>query len=167
MIKVNQYFHQSHIFIKMEEPLLIILRMADSNQTHIDKLCFMVLMVDDHIRMSMYKLNDEYYPPPVIQLEDDENEEGPDDDGPTEYLSDDEDVSNTKDGIPFQDKNRLGGKILAVWEGYKSLLEHDYSRAGYMLSVDAKTYVHAKLSVLYIYVNYHVIFLQCIIIKII
>ena len=64
----------------------------------------------------MPDINNEYYPPPVIQLEDDENEEGPDDDGPTEYLSDDEDVSNTKDGIPFQDKNRLGGKILAVWE---------------------------------------------------
>ena len=47
-------------------------------------------------------------------------------------------MSNTEDGIPPQDKNRLGGKILAVWERYKPLLEHDYSRSGYMLSVDAK-----------------------------
>ena len=49
----------------------------------------------------------------------------------------------------------------------KPLLEHDYSRIGYMLSVDTKTYAHAKVSVLYIYVNYHVIFLQFTIIKII
>ena len=35
-----------------------------------------------------------------------------------------------------------------------------------MLYVDAKRYTHAKLSVLYIYVSYHVIFLQFIIIKI-
>ena len=69
-------------------------------------------------------------------------------------------MSNTEDGIPSQDKNQLGGKILAVWERYKPLLEYDYSRAGYMMSVDAKTYAHAKVSVLYIYVNYHVIFLQ-------
>ena len=86
-------------------------------------------------------------------------------DDPTEYLSDDGDVSGTEDGIAFQDKNRLGGKILAVWERYKPLLEHYCSRAGYMLSVDVKTYAHANVSVLYIYVNYHVILLQYIIIK--
>ena len=74
-------------------------------------------------------------------------------------------MSNTDDVIPSQDNNLLGGKILAMWERYKPLLEHDYSRAGYMLYVDAKTYVHAKVSVLYIYVNYHVIFLQFIILK--
>ena len=84
-----------------------------------------------------------------------------------EYLSDDEDVYSTEDGIPSQDKNQLGGKILAVWERYKPLLDHDYSRSGYMLSVDAKTYAHARLSVFYIYDNYHVIFLKCIILKII
>ena len=49
-------------------------------------------------------------------------------------------MSDTDDGIPPQDNNRLGGKILAVWERYKPLLENDYSRAGYMMSVDAKTY---------------------------
>ena len=76
-------------------------------------------------------------------------------------------MSNTEDGIPSQDKNQLGGKILALWERYKPLLEHDYYRAGYMLSVYDKTYANAKVSVLYIYVNYHVIFLQFIIIKII
>ena len=101
--------------------------------------------------------------PPVPQLEDDEYEEGPGDDGPPEYLSDDEYISNTEDGIPSQDKERLGGKILDVWERYETLLDHDYSRAGYMLSVDAKTYAHAKVSDLYICVNYHVIFLQFII----
>ena len=67
---------------------------------------------------------------------------------------------NTEDVIPSQDKNRLGGKILSVWDRYKPLLEHDCSRAVYMISVDAKTYAHAKVSVLYIYVNYHVIFLK-------
>ena len=56
---------------------------------------------------------------------------------------------------------------MAVWERYKPLLEHDYFRAGYMISLDAKTYEHAKVSVLYIYDNYHVIVLQLIIIKII
>ena len=29
MIKYDQSFHQRHIFIKMENPLLILLRMAD------------------------------------------------------------------------------------------------------------------------------------------
>ena len=74
---------------------------------------------------------------------------------------------NTEDGITSQYKNQLGGKILAVLERYKPLLEHDYSSTGYMLSVDAKTYAHTNISVLYIYVNNHVIFLQFIIIKII
>ena len=74
-------------------------------------------------------------------------------------------MSNNDDGIPYRDKNRLGKKILAVWDRYKPLLDHGYSRAGYMLSVDAKTYAHTKVSVLYIYVNYHVILLQFIIIK--
>ena len=74
-------------------------------------------------------------------------------------------MSDTEDGIPFQDNNRFGGKILAVWEIYEPLLKHDYSRSRYILSVDAKTYAHARVSVLYIYVNYHVIFLQLIIVK--
>ena len=106
----------------MEKPLLILLRMADSNQPHMDKLRFMVLMADDHIRMSMPDINDEDYFLPVTELEDDENEEGTGDDDPPEYLSDDEDVSDTEDGIPSQDKSGLGGKILAVWERYKPLL---------------------------------------------
>ena len=53
MIKDDQSIHQSHIFIKMANPILIILSMANSNQPHIDKLGSMVLMVDDNIRMSM------------------------------------------------------------------------------------------------------------------
>ena len=65
MIKDDQYFHQSHIFIKMEIPLLIIMRMSDSNQTHMENIRFMVLMVDNNIRMSMPELNDEYYPSPT------------------------------------------------------------------------------------------------------
>ena len=85
-------------------------------------------MFDDHINISMPELNDEDYTPPVTQLEDDEYEEVPGDDDPPEYLSDDEYVFNTEDGIPSQDKNRLGGKILAVCERYKPLLEHDYYR---------------------------------------
>ena len=72
----------------------------------------MVLMVGDHIRMSIYELKDEDYFSPVTELEDDENEEDPGDDGPPEHLSDDEYVSNTEDGITSQDNNRLGGKIL-------------------------------------------------------
>ena len=68
MIKVDQYFHKSHIFIKMEKPLLIILRMADSNQPHMEKLLFMILMVDDNIRMSMSDLNNPEYLPPVTEL---------------------------------------------------------------------------------------------------
>ena len=74
----------------------------------------MVLIVDDHIRISMPELNDEDYSPPVTYLEYDEYEEGPSDDDPTEYLSDDEYVSYTEDGIPSQDNNRLTWKIFAV-----------------------------------------------------
>ena len=65
MIKYNQYFNQSHIFIKIAKPLLIILSMATSNQPHMYKLRFMVLMVDYHIRMSMPELNGEDCFPPV------------------------------------------------------------------------------------------------------
>ena len=61
IIKDSQLFHQRHIFIKIENTLLIILRMADSNQPHMEKIWSMVIMVDDHIRMSMPELNDEYY----------------------------------------------------------------------------------------------------------
>ena len=70
IIKDYKYFHQRHIFIKMANPLLILLRMADSNQTDMKNLQLMVLMVYDHIRMSMPDLNDEYYFPPVPELED-------------------------------------------------------------------------------------------------
>ena len=76
-------------------------------------------------------------------------------------------MSNTEYGITSQDKNLLGGKILAGWESYKPLLENDYSRAVYMMYVDPKTYAHAKVSILYIYVKYYVIFLKFIILKII
>ena len=58
MIKDDQSFNQRYIFIKMAKPPFIILRMDDSNQPHMDKLLFMVLMFDDHIRISMPKLND-------------------------------------------------------------------------------------------------------------
>ena len=71
MIKGDQYFHQRKIFINMAKPLLILLRMADSNHPHRDKPRFMVLMVDDHISMSMSEINYEYYLPPVTELEDD------------------------------------------------------------------------------------------------
>ena len=47
--------------------------------------------------------------------------------------------------------------ITTYWEVKYWL--HDYSRSGYMMSVDYKIYSHAKVSFLYIYVNYHVIFL--------
>ena len=57
----------------MAKSLLILLRMIDSNQPHMDKLRFRVLMVDDHIRTSMPELNDEDYFPPVREFEDDEN----------------------------------------------------------------------------------------------
>ena len=52
-----------------------------------------------------------------------------------------------------------------MWESYKPLLECDCLREGYMLSVDANTYIHKKVSGLYIYVNYYVIFLQFSILK--
>ena len=95
-IKFYQSFHQRHIFIKMETPLLILLRITDSKQPHRDKLRFMVLMANDHIRMSMSELNDKDYFLPVLELEDDKNQEGPGDDDTPEYLSDDEDVSLMK-----------------------------------------------------------------------
>ena len=66
----------------MSKPLLIFLSMADSNEPHMDNIRFMVLMVDDQIRMSMSEINDEDYFPPVTESEDNENEEGPGDDGP-------------------------------------------------------------------------------------
>ena len=52
----------------MSNPILILLRMADSNQTHMDKIRFMFLMVDDHIKMYMSDLNDEDYFLPVTDL---------------------------------------------------------------------------------------------------
>ena len=70
-----------------------------------DKIRFKVLMVDYHIRMSMPEINNEVYFPPVPELEYDEYEEGPGDDDPSEYLSGDDDVSDTEDGIPSQDNN--------------------------------------------------------------
>ena len=57
MIKYDQSFNHRQIFIKMEKTLLIILRMPESNHHHMDKLRFMVLMVDDHISTSMPEIN--------------------------------------------------------------------------------------------------------------
>ena len=68
----------------MAKNLLIILKMDDSNQTHMDKLQFVVLMVDDHIRISMPELNDDGFFPSVTDLEDDGCEEIPGDDDPPE-----------------------------------------------------------------------------------
>ena len=65
MIEYDQSFHQRLILINMENHLLILLRMDDSNQPHMEKLRFMSFMVDDNIKMSMPKLNDKYYFPPV------------------------------------------------------------------------------------------------------
>ena len=59
MIKYDQSFHQRHIFIKMANPLLCLLRIADLNQPHMDKSRFVVFVVYDHIRMSMSELNDD------------------------------------------------------------------------------------------------------------
>ena len=73
MIKDYQSFNQRHIFIKMANPLLIILRMANSNHPHMEKLRFMVLIVDDHIRMYISDLNNKDFLPPVIEFEDDKN----------------------------------------------------------------------------------------------
>ena len=114
----------------MAKLLLILLRMADSNQPYMGKLRFMNLMVDDQIRMSIPEINYEDHFPPVTELEDEEYEEGPGDYDPPEYLSYDEDVSDTEDDISYQDNNRLGWKILAVWERYKTPLKHYYYRAG-------------------------------------
>ena len=60
------------------------MKMADSNHLHMYKLRFMVLMVDDHTRMSLPELNYEYYFTPVKKLEDDKYEECPCDDEPPE-----------------------------------------------------------------------------------
>ena len=65
IIKDNQSVNKRHILIKMIKPLLILLSISDSNHPYMDKIQLMVLMVDDHIRMSMPDLNDKYYPPPV------------------------------------------------------------------------------------------------------
>ena len=68
MIKDDQYFNQSHILIKMAKPILILLTMAYCNRPHMEKLRFMVLMVDDNIRMSLTEIKDEDYLPPVTEL---------------------------------------------------------------------------------------------------
>ena len=65
MINYDQYFHQMLIFIKMAKTILILLRVAESNQPHMDKLRFMVCTIGDHISMSMSEINDEDYPPPL------------------------------------------------------------------------------------------------------
>ena len=64
MIKYDQSFHQRHVFIKMANTILILLNTDYSNQPHMDKLQFMVLVVDYHIRMYMIELNDEDHLPP-------------------------------------------------------------------------------------------------------
>ena len=67
----------------MANPLLIILSMAKSNHPHVDKIRFMLPMVDDHIRVSMLELDYEDCFPSVTDLEDCEYEEGNgDDDSP-------------------------------------------------------------------------------------
>ena len=68
MIDDYQSFNNRKILIKMAKPLLIILRMANSNRPHTEKLRFMVLMVDDQIRMSMTELNEEDTPPPCNRV---------------------------------------------------------------------------------------------------
>ena len=65
----------------------------------------------------MSNLNDDEYFFPIIELEDDEHEEVTVDDDPTEYLSNDDDVSDTEDGIPSQDNNLLVWTILACGRG--------------------------------------------------
>ena len=112
----------------MANPLLIILRVSKSNYPHMENIQFMVLMVDDHIRTYMPDLNDEDYLPPVTELKDNEYKEGAGDYYPLEYLSDDEYLSDTEDGITYQDNNRLGGKILSLRNRYKPLLEYYYHR---------------------------------------
>ena len=49
-----------------------------------DKLRFMILMVDDKISMSRPEINNYYYLTPITELEDDEYKEGPGDDDPPE-----------------------------------------------------------------------------------
>ena len=69
MIQNYLSFHQSWIWMKMLKPLLFILMMADSNHRHMDKLWFMVLIIYDHVKMSMPDLNNEDYLTPVTDLE--------------------------------------------------------------------------------------------------
>ena len=64
----------------MARPLLILLSMADSKHHHLDKLRFMVLMVDYYVIMCTSEIKNEEYFLPVTSLEDEENEEGPGDD---------------------------------------------------------------------------------------
>ena len=64
MNKEDKYFLKRHILIKMAKALLILLMMADSNQPHMDKIRFMVLIFDDHIIIYMSQLKDEDYCPP-------------------------------------------------------------------------------------------------------
>ena len=52
----------------MEKPLFILLRIANSNQPHMDMRRSMALMVDYHTRMSISELNDEDYFAPVPDL---------------------------------------------------------------------------------------------------
>ena len=114
MIKDSHYFNQRQIIIIMEKLLLILMRMDESNHPHTENLWFMIPMVNDHIRMSLLELNNDDYLPPIPELDDDEYKEVPGYYEPTEYLSDDEDISNTEDRIPYQYNNRLGGEILAM-----------------------------------------------------
>ena len=91
----------------MAKPLLILLRMADSNQPHMENFRVMVLMVDDNILMYIPNIKEGDYFLPVTEEEDNENEEVSGEDDPPENILYDEYMSNTEDGIPSQDKNRL------------------------------------------------------------
>ena len=142
-------------------PLLRIIRFADSNQKHMDKVWFLVMKCEEHILAMVPKLNDPQFFPEeydkVPEIDDDEEDSDVDEDEePPEYDSevdsDDEEVDEVEGtqeataanlGVPLV---TFGGKFVAVFLKYKHLLDYPFARCGYVCSVIPDVYEDAKVS---------------------
>ena len=168
MIQSDLSFDRRNIILKLSVSLLKILHMADSNGPNMEKLWYMVLKTEENIHKCIPVLNDDRYFPTDApgdsdtETNDDEdrrNEEKDEEeeDAPPEYCTDDESVDPHDEEVPGNpfgctdetssiEQDSFGGQVLAVWLHYKPLFEHDYARAGYMLSVNPRVYSHAKVT---------------------
>ena len=163
MIKSDKSFHQRSIILTAAYPILMIIRLGDSNGKHMDKLWYYVMKAEEHLLKMKEYLNDEEMFPrqvdEVVEMEGAETDSSDDEEDPPQYESDDDVVEpecSENDIPPTQrredepenlgvDKQTLAGMMIAGFLRYKPNFDYDYARAGYMLSVVEEIYVHAKV----------------------